>query len=92
MNNPFVHPAPIDTLIEDELTHIINKIGSLLYIITNKKINHSKLLYEILKNKELKNATLKITTLDNIEQLVYEIVKRYPEIVRSKNILKIKKH
>lgn len=89
--NNLIHLAPIDIIIESELTHILNKLGSLLYILTNKKVNHTKLLYELIKNKNFRSIALNLTTINTFEQLVSEIIRRYPDVVRSKNLLKIKK-
>jgi hypothetical protein len=88
--NNLVHPAPVDLLIEDELSILINKLGSLLYILKNKKINHTKLLYELIKNKNFRKICLNVTTIETFELLVTEIIKRCPDVIRSKHLLKIK--
>lgn len=74
----------VHTITDRELDMIILKMGSLLSILQNKKINQAKLLIALVQNERFRKCFLKIADLDNFQRLVRSLMEKYPSLCESK--------
>lgn len=81
-NEDYIEPS-ID-IVNRELDVIILKMGSLLSILNNKKINQAKLLITILKDEQFRKCFLHISEIDNIQLLITTLIEKYPSLCTSK--------
>ena len=79
---------PANDLQEREFEETVLKMGSFLSIIQNKKINQAKLIITIIQNKIFGNCFLEISNVENAQSLIFNILKKYPTLYKSKIIYK----
>jgi hypothetical protein len=72
------------TIADRELDEIILKMGSLLSILNNKKINQAKLLITLVQDDEFRYWFLKIADVDSFQYLVRCLMDKYPTLCKSK--------
>ena len=86
-NDDFISPCANTFLINQELEDLINKIGSLVTIVSNKPISCVTLFLTIQKHPQLQNALIEMSETSwysIIEYMAY----RYPSLNKSKKIKK----
>lgn len=84
-DNDFLNPSATDILNIQEMEEIINQYGSLLTIITNKPISCVTFFLILMKNEDLKEVLVELTSAsyyDIVQYLAY----RYPVLNKSKKI------
>ncbi len=81
----FYNPNGADILNNKELEEIINQFGSLITIITNKPISCVTFFLLVMKNEELKNVLLQLTSC-SLYDIVEYMAWRYPVLNKSKKI------
>jgi len=77
---------PIHLIKEKEFNEILLSFGSFISIIKNKRINQTMLLLEIIENKRVRTIFMKLTDIDNIQFLIYNLIIRFPILCKSKII------
>jgi hypothetical protein len=83
----------IDHINEKEFNECILKLGAFISIIKSKKINQTQLFIELLHSKHIQDIFLNVMGIDTFEELVRELMVRYPILYKSKivkNSLKTK--
>jgi len=76
--------SPPEYLAERELDMIVLKLGSLLSILQNKKTNQAKLLIALIQSITFRNCALQLADIDNFQELVNNLIERYPTLCKSK--------
>lgn len=80
--------CPINQIAERELNLTILKMGSFLSIVNNKKVNQAKLLIKLLEDENYCECFFKLSDIDNLQELVECLIKKYPTLCKSKVIHK----
>ena len=84
MKKHYAKNEPATRITKREDGDNILRMGSVLSIINNKKINPAKLLVAILENKDYRDCFMEIMVVDDERELVSLIIAHYPNIVTSK--------
>ena len=74
----------VQTITDRELELIILKMGSLLSILQNKKINQAKLLIALVLDERFRKCVMAIADIDNFQFLVQCLMEKYPTLCESK--------
>lgn len=83
---------PLYNIKNDEFDVALLKVGSLLTMISNKRVNPTIFLIELLENEEFSNCFMILSGIDRKEVLLYNVICRFPILCKSKIIqTKIKK-
>lgn len=78
------HNSALNIINVKELDDCIIKFGSFLSIVQTKKINATSYLVILLKNEKLRSILLEMTGIDTFQELVREMMSRYPILCKSK--------
>ncbi len=73
-------------LVDKELDECFLQFGSFLSMTQNKKINQTNYLLILIENKNLREVLMQMTGIDTFQELVKEMVVRYPLLCKSKAI------
>lgn len=71
---------------EMEFENQITALGSFLTIIKNKKINPTHMVLVLFEDQEIQKFFIKLTGLDSFESLMYNILRKYPQLCKSKTV------
>lgn len=75
-----------DYLGNKELDECLLQFGSFLSIIQVKKVNYTNYLLILVENEQIREILLEMTGIDTFEELVREMIIRYPILCKSKVI------
>jgi len=67
-----------------ELDECLLQFGSFLSIIQVKKVNYTNYLLILVENEQIREILLEMTGIDTFEELVREMIVRYPILCKSK--------
>lgn len=70
----------------NEIDDIILKMGTLLTITKNKKINQTKLFIAVIRSEPFKQIFMQLTDIENFHTLIKLLINRYPNVCKSKNL------
>ena len=76
----------LDHMNNHELDVSITRFGAFLSVIQTKKISPAGLLLYLVENRDITSIFLKVTGIDTFEQLVRELMVRFPILYESKVI------
>jgi len=93
MNDEFTHEETavnhhnaLNAINNKELDECLTKFGSFLSIVQTKKVNPTNYLLILINDSTIRNILLQITGIDTFEELVRELIVRYPILCKSKII------
>ena len=85
-NEAVNHNSALSFINSKELDECLVKFGSFLSIVQTKKINPTNYLLILVSDSNIRNILLQITGVDTFEELVRELIVRYPILCKSKII------
>jgi hypothetical protein len=85
-NEAITHNNALSVINNKELDECLVKFGSFLSIVQTKKINPTNYLLILVSDSTIRNILLQITGIDTFEELVRELIARYPILCKSKII------
>ena len=86
---------PYNQLNDKEFDVIINKIATLLFLVSNKNINPTNLFLNIMGDVNFQKLLIEITSCQSLILILRTLLNRYPNLIKSKmlrnNAIKINK-
>jgi hypothetical protein len=76
--------TPLDQVYSKEFLEALDKAGSCISMLENKKINTATLFVLLIENKEYQDFFTKITSTDSFREAVFLLLLVYPNLVKSK--------
>lgn len=76
--------TPLDQVYSKEFLEALDKAGSCISMIENKKINTATLFVLLIENKEYQDFFTKITSTESFREAVFLLLLVYPNLVKSK--------
>ena len=89
LDNFISYNDPLDNICTKEFILNVNKFGSFLSIVNNKRVNSSVLFLSILENSKLRDTFLEITGSETEMEAILGLLEMYPVLIKSKNTKRI---
>lgn len=78
--------GPAYQMEDGEFENQISALGSFLTVVKNKKINPTHMVLILFEDIEIRKFFIKLTGVDNFESLMYNILRKYPQLCKSKTV------
>lgn len=76
--------TPLDQINTKEFSQSVLKVGSIISMLENKKLNPTNLFLYLLENKNYQQIFVEITACKNFKEALRSLLLLYPSLVKSK--------